>query len=123
MGKPNESPDSIPLKQNDLRASGIRFNGRYEDSLRGFAFRTYEVEGLTAPTKIFGVAVFLSNSSVLDPYLQNSSELTIQYDPHPELAQIMEGCSVLSGTDMVTPGGAALRVYDISCKIMYGVYS
>ncbi len=117
----NESPDAIPVKQNDLRALSVRFNGRYEDSLRGFAFKTYGVENADAAPLIYGVAVFLANSSALDQFAANpSSTFTVQYDPHPEGTQIIEGCSILSSEDAYTVSGSALKIYDVNCTIMYG---
>jgi hypothetical protein len=122
-GALNASADILPLKQNDLRTSSVRFNGRYEDSLRGAAFKTYEVEGLTWPSEIMGVLVFLSEQTQFDSYFSNQSEFTIQYDPHPERIQQMERCRVLESLKLTTEGGSALSVYDFSCKIMYGVSS
>ena len=118
----NESPDSIPLKENDVRVALIRFNDRYIDSLRGFAFKRYRSEGLTAPMKIFGVMVFMADSTPLDDLQAGSSSLLIDYDPHPELAQVMEGCSILDTQDLRT-ANTSIRIYDFRCKLMYGARS
>lgn len=115
-----QSPDNLSLRQNDIRVSVIRFNDRYIDSLRGFAFKVYELKNVIAPKKIFGVAVFLSNNTSLDGYLQNSSELIIDYDPHPERSQIMDECKILAGTDFVTVRNSSIKVYDFSCNLIYG---
>ncbi len=117
----NETPDSMPLRENDLRASSVRFNGRYEDSLRGAAFKTYEIAGLTEPTKIFGTLLFLGGSPMFDSFLANQSEFVMRYDPHPQRTQQMEGCSILASQDYVTMNGSAVSAYDFGCKIMYGV--
>jgi hypothetical protein len=120
MGKQNDSPDSIPLKPNDLRALDVRFNKLYVDSLRGFAFRVYSYSGYTGPPKIYGVAAFISDSNPLNGL---NSTIDIHYDPHPEGAQILEGCRVLATSESVTIGGTPLDVYDLECKIMYGANS
>jgi hypothetical protein len=117
LGNMNQTPDSIPLKENDIRVSGIRFEDRYIDSLRGFAFKAYNAANLTAPMKIFGVAVFLSNSTTLDSY---NGTFNMRYDPHPELSQVLEGCSILEVRDVPEPSGADVKVYDFRCKLMYG---
>ena len=113
----NESPDSIPVKANDFRVVEIRFPDKYIDSLRGFAFKMYEVVGAIAPKKIFGVAIFLSNSTPLDSYLQG--EFTMKYGPHPQGTQIMEGCKILSTQEFLTPNNSSIKLYDFSCKVMY----
>lgn len=123
MGRMNESPDGIPLRKNDLLASEIRFNGRYIDSLRGFAFKVFEAEGLTAPPKYFGTMLFLSDSAPMDGYAQNTSSFDMQYDPHPELSQILESCTIIGNESLIAPSGAYIYVYDFRCKIMYGASS
>jgi hypothetical protein len=117
IGKQNDSPDSIPLTPNDLRALDVRFNSHYVDSLRGFAFRVYSYSGYSSPPKIYGVAAFISDSN---PLKGLNSTITIQYDPHPEGSQIIEGCKVLSASEFETAGGTPLEVYDIECQVMYG---
>ncbi|MEW6722581.1 MAG: hypothetical protein AB1324_04935 [Candidatus Micrarchaeota archaeon] len=115
----DETPESVPLKADDLRASVIRFPERYEDGLRAFAFREYIAEGSSAPPKIFGVAIFLGESAYLGEALDGGN-LTIRYDPHPELSQLMEGCSVLDSRTVTGAGGEDIVIYDFSCKLRYG---
>ncbi|MFH0884349.1 MAG: hypothetical protein V1861_01410 [Candidatus Micrarchaeota archaeon] len=117
MGEQNDTPDSIPLKPNDLRAIDVRFNGSYVDSLRGFAFKVYSSPTFSKPPKIYGMAVFISD---INPLKGTNSTFKVYYDPHPEGTQILEGCSVLSASEYETVGGSPLEVYDIECKIMYG---
>ena len=112
----NQTADSIPIKANDLRASVIRFDMHYIDSLRGFAFTVYKPVAIVAPMKIRGTMVFLSNSTSL----QNSSGFFIDYDPHPLRTQRMEGCSISSTENFVTEMGNDITIYDFNCKIMYG---
>lgn len=119
MGVANNTPDSIPLKENDMRAADVRFDGRYVDSLRGFTFRMYSSPGFAAPTKLYGIAVFLSNSTPLDAA---NKTFVMQYDPYPGGPQVMEGCTVIGSSAWTTTGGSPLTIYDITCKIMYGVY-
>lgn len=119
MGLANSTPDSIPIKENDLRAVDVRFDTRYVDSLRGFTFRMYSSPGLAAPTKLYGIAIFISNSTPLDAA---NKTFDVQYDPYPNGPQIMEECQVISSSVWATPGGSPLSIYDITCKIMYGVY-
>lgn len=120
MGALNESPDAIPPKENDFRAAPILFNGRYIDSLRGFTFRLYQITDRTAPMRLQGSAVFLSNSTPLDSHLINSTTVDIRYGPHPRLAQILDDCHILSAGGMQTPSGSSITVYDFNCTIMYG---
>ncbi len=111
-----DPPDAIPLKANDIRVSVIRFPDHYFDSLRGFAFTTYEPKQLAGPMKLYGVAVFLANSTPLDA----SPSFNATYDPHPELSQTLEGCTVLEANQTITPAGNPIRIYDFSCKLIYG---
>ncbi|MFA5187210.1 MAG: hypothetical protein WC551_12095 [Patescibacteria group bacterium] len=117
MGKLNDLPDSIQIKANDIRAVDVRFDGRYSDSLRGFAFRVYSYSGYSSPSKIYGVAAFISDSNPLEGM---NASVDVQYDLAPEGAQIIEGCSVLSASEYGTAAGTPLHVYDIECKVMYG---
>jgi hypothetical protein len=119
MGLANGTPDSIPIKENDLRAADVRFDSRYVDSLRGFTFRMYSSPGFAAPTKLYGIAIFTSNSTPLDAA---NKTFDVQYDPYPGGPQILEGCQVINSSAWATPGGSPLTIYDITCKIMYGVY-
>ncbi len=112
----SDAPDSVPLKANDIRVSIIRFPDHYIDSLRGFAFTTYEPKQLAGPMDLFGVAVFLANSTILDA----SPGFNATYDPHPELSQTLEGCTILATNQTVTPAGNPIRIYDFSCKLIYG---
>ena len=80
-----DAPDAVPVKPNDLNTSYIRFPDHYIDSLRGFAFKTYQPQQLAGPMKLFGVAVFLANSTALDAYGNKSFSIT--YDPHPLRSQ------------------------------------
>ncbi len=114
----SDPPDLLPVKANDLNASYIRFPDRYIDSLRGFAFKTYQPQQLAGPMKLFGVAVFLSNSTMLDGFGNKTFSMT--YDPHPLRSQTMEGCSILDSTLLLTPSGNIIKVYDFRCKIIYG---
>ncbi|MEW6036310.1 MAG: hypothetical protein AB1529_06870 [Candidatus Micrarchaeota archaeon] len=117
LGSFGMPPDSVPLKENDLRASSVRFDGRYEDSLRGFGFKTYQPQNLSGPPRIYGTAVFLSSPGPLP-----SGKFDVEFDPHPEGTQIIEDCTVLTSEELQTGTGAAFTVYDISCKIMYGAF-
>lgn len=114
----SDAPDLMPVKQNDLNASYVRFPERYIDSLRGFAFKTYEPQQLAGPMKLFGVAVFLANSTALDGYGNKSFSIT--YDPHPLRSQTLEGCSILGSALLLSPTGNIIKVYDFRCKIIYG---
>lgn len=119
LGASNESPDAIPVQENDIRASVIRFNGRYIDSLRGFSFTVYTPADVIAQTRIRGTAVFLSDSTVLDGYFQNSSGFTMTYDPHPRLSQILDDCTAASADEFLTGSGNSIKVYDFYCKLIY----
>jgi len=119
MGKQNDSPDSIPIKANDLRALDVRFDGRYTDSLRGFAYRVYSYSGYSSPSKIYGVAAFISDANPLEGL---NTTVNVHYDLAPEGAQIIEGCGILSASEYETAAGTPLHVYDIECKVMYGAY-
>lgn len=116
----NESPDAAAVQKNDLRASLIRFNGRYIDSLRGFAFAVYVPVDVVAPMQIRGTMIFLSNSTLFD--LQNSSSFSIDYDPHPRGTQTMDGCTILSGEEFLTAAGNSIKVYDFHCEVIYGAW-
>lgn len=115
----DEKPDAIPIKQNDLRAAPVRFNDRYDDGLRGFAYRTYQRANLTSPPLIIGTAVFISDPDMLDSYLQSGQAFDIRYDPHPQRSQILEDCSIISSSTM-TSSGTPVKVYDVACRIVYG---
>lgn len=117
MGKQNSTPDSIPLALNDLRALDVRFNGRYVDSLRGFAYRVYSDSMNSRPPIIYGTAIFISSSNPLEGL---ESAIDVHFDPHPEGAQILESCKVLSDSEYETPSGTAIKVYDLQCRVMYG---
>jgi hypothetical protein len=119
LGNLSSPPDSVPLKENDIRAADVRFNDRYEDGLRGFIFRTYELKDQAVPTKIFATAIFLSNETPLDPLAENKSAFKVYYGTHPMGAQIIEGCTVLS-KDQAIVNQSVISVYDMSCKVMYG---
>jgi len=119
MGLANDSPDKIPIKTNDLRAVEVRIDGRYDDSLRAFAFRLYSSSDVSEPARLYAIAVFISNSTLID---SANSTFGIQYDPYPEGPQILEGCSTRNSSLSITPGGSPVKVYDITCNIMYGVY-
>lgn len=114
----SDPPDLLMVKANDLNASYIRFPDRYIDAIRGFAFKTYQPQQLAGPMKLFGVAVFLANSTSLDSYGNKSFSIT--YDPHPLRSQTMEGCSILDSTLLQTQSGNIIKVYDFRCKIIYG---
>ncbi len=111
-----DAPDAIPLKANDIRASEVRFPDHYIDSLRGFAFTSYEPKQLAGPMKLYGVAVFLANSTQLD----DSPYFNATYDPSPMLSQTLEGCMVIQANQTVSPDGNPIRIYDFSCKLIYG---
>ncbi|MFN7990892.1 MAG: hypothetical protein U0R44_01910 [Candidatus Micrarchaeia archaeon] len=119
LSRLNETPESIPLKENDIRVSYIRFDGRYIDGLRGFEIKTYETVRAVAPVRVFASAVFITPATPIDDHLDDSA-LSIRYDPHPEGSQILENCSVIGVYPLQTASGADLRIYDFSCKIMYG---
>jgi hypothetical protein len=119
MGLANSTPDSIPIKEKDLRAVEVRFNGRYDDALRAFAFRYYTSPTLSEYPRLYAIAIFISNSTLVD---RANQTFDIQYDPYPEGPQILEGCSVLNSTMQTSAGGSPVKIYDITCKIMYGVY-
>ncbi|MFH0738096.1 MAG: hypothetical protein V1827_05440 [Candidatus Micrarchaeota archaeon] len=121
MDKLDLAPDSIPLKENDFRASPVRFDGRYDDALRAFAFKTYQKPELRSPPQIYGTAVFLSSETPFDVYASGQEPFTITYDPHPERSQDIEGCVVISSSIMSTGSGAVFKVHDVSCKVMYTV--
>jgi hypothetical protein len=120
MGTFDDAPDSIPLKKDDFRASLIRFDGRYDDGLRGFAFKTFQKKLLESPPTIYGTALFLSELDPFDAYAASGTAFSIQYDPHPERSQILDGCIVISTSVMRTESGAVFKTHDISCSIMYG---
>ena len=115
----SDPPDLVPVRKNDLNASAIRFPDHYVDSLRGFAFKTYQPQQLAGPMKLFGVAVFLADSTPLDAYVGGGS-FNMTYDPHPMLSQTLEGCSILNSTALSTESGSNIKVYDFRCKIIYG---
>jgi hypothetical protein len=119
MGLENQSPDAIPLKQNDLRAADVRFSGTYLDALRGFAFRHYYTEDLSAPPQLHAVALFISGSTPLDGL---NSTFNVQYDPYPGGPQVLEGCSVRNSSVQANGENSTIKVYDLTCRIMYGVY-
>lgn len=119
MGLANMSPDSIPIKTNDLRAVEVRFGGRYDDALRAFTFRHYTSPTVSEPARIYAIAIFISNSTLIDAANQT---FNINYDPYPGGPQILEGCLARNSSSLMTSGGSHLKVYDITCKIMYGVY-
>lgn len=114
----NQTPQSMPLKANDLRVSVIRFNGRYIDSLRGFGLKTYTIENASSAPKLLGTMVFISNNTTLDS-LQN---FDTDVDVYPGGAKVIEGCNINSSMDFVSSDGTDIKVYDFSCKIMYGAY-
>jgi hypothetical protein len=118
-GSDSDPPDLLPVRKNDLNASVIRFPDRYIDSLRGYAFKTYQPQQLAGPMKLFGVAVFLADSTPLDAFV-NGTAFDMTYDPHPELSQTLEGCRVLNSTVLETPTGSNIKVYDFSCRLIYG---
>ena len=119
----DEQPDTIPIKQNDLRAAPVRFNDRYDDGLRGFAYRTYQRANLTGPPLIIGTAVFISDPDMLESYHQSGQAFDIRYDPHPERSQILEDCSIIFSSSMSASSGTGVKVYDVVCRIVYGATS
>lgn len=119
----NMTPGSIPIKENDLRASLVRFNGRYIDSLRGFSFTVFTPpQTFLAPESIRGIAVFISNSTELDAFERNSTQFVISYDPHPRRSQTIEGCKVVDSFRAVSENSTAITLYDIDCKLIYTTY-
>lgn len=120
LGRFNETPDSVPYKENDLRASPIRFNKRYIDGLRGLAFTDSVPSGEDGPHYLFGTMLFINSSAPLDGYAANGSEFVIQYDPHPELSQILEKCRILYSDEGATLLGIPLKILDFQCKVIYG---
>lgn len=119
MGLANASPDDIPIKANDLRAVEVRFNGRYDDSLRAFTFRHFTSPTLSEPPRLYAIAIFISDSTLVD---RANQTFDIQYDPYPAGPQILEDCSVRNSSMLEGESGSPIKIYDITCKIMYGVY-
>lgn len=116
----DSSPDSVAPRQNDLRAAPVRFNDRYDDSLRGFAYRTFQKANLTGPPLIFGTAVFISDSNMLGAFQESGQSFDMRYDPHPERSQTLEDCSIIYSSSMTTHSGTPVKVYDVACRIAYG---
>ena len=118
----NVTPDSIPIKQNDLRASEMLFDGKYLDSLRGFGLvvSTPSPE-IAAPQIIGATAVFLANSTAIDSFSQSGNVFTIKYEPYPSGSQYIEKCKVVGDMDLVSMNGSAYKIYDFDCKDMYPV--
>jgi hypothetical protein len=118
LGYLNQTPDNISIRQNDIRASVIRFNGRYDDSLRGFAYSNYEIQNTITSPQVYAVAVFFANSTLLD--INNFVNVT--YDPHPQGSQILEDCTILSKKTYVTlAGNSTIKTYDLKCKLVRDV--
>ncbi|HSB46405.1 MAG TPA: hypothetical protein VLD37_00195 [Candidatus Bilamarchaeum sp.] len=115
----NETPDSIEEKPDDITVSYVRFNDKYIDGLRIFAFSVYTPKGETGPQSIFGSMLFIS-PSLIDGYAANGTKFNIRFDPHPEGSQEMDDCRILSSSSSTGASGAAIRVYDFECKVMYG---
>jgi len=118
----NITPDSIPIKQNDLRTSAMLFNGRYIDSLRGFGLvvNTPSPE-IIAPQVIEATAIFLANSTSLDTFASSGGTFTIKYEPYPSGSQYIENCRIVADMDLVSTNGSAYKIYDFDCKDMYPV--
>jgi len=118
----NITPDSIPIKQNDLRASAILFNGRYIDSLRGFGLvvNTPSPE-IVAPMVIEATAIFLGNSTSLDAFSASGNTFTMKYEPYPSGSQYLEKCEIVADMDLLSMNGSAYKIYDFDCKDMYPV--
>ena len=119
LGDLNQLPDSVPVQQNDNRVAYVRFNGKYEDSLRGFVFRIYQITDAAVAPKILVTAIFLSNQTPLDQFKANGTAFTIYYGPHPQGPQLIEGCTP-TWSQQYTVNQSVVTVYDISCKDMYG---
>jgi hypothetical protein len=117
----NETPESVPVKENDLTVSHVRFNDLYIDSLRIFAFSVYVPDGESGPQSIFGSMAFIS-PSWMDGYA-NSSSFDIRFDPHPEGSQEIENCKILSFSSFTGASGSDIKIYDFECKVMYGASS
>jgi len=115
-------PDAIPLKADDATNSLIRFDGRYSDALRGFAFKTYQVEDGSEPMMIYGSALFLGPEPLFEERLSDGATMEIAYDPHPLGFQVLEGCSVLGAYHFQTSGGSEVRVYDLGCSLMHDAW-
>lgn len=114
------APDSVPLKDNDLRAAAVRFDGRYESGFRGIVFRIYQFRNLTRTPHIGGSLIFIGETPTLGKLLRDGEVFTISYDPHPAGSQTIDGCRLLSVFESTTAAGSPLRVYDFSCSVMYG---
>lgn len=121
VGDLAQPPDSVALKANDLRTADVRFNQRYDSTLRAFAFRIFSVNDSASPPRIYATAVFFSNSSILDPYMANSSGVQVYYGDYPKGAQYLDGCKVLARNESISEAGNAFLVYDLSCIDMYSV--
>jgi hypothetical protein len=118
----NQTPESAPLKENDLSVSYVRFNDLYIDSLRVFAFSIYTPKGEIGPQSIFGSMLFIS-PSWMGGYSENGSKFDIRFDPHPEGSQEIETCKILASEEYTSSSGSDISVYDFECKVMYGAYS
>jgi hypothetical protein len=121
MMSPGDLPDAVPLKENDLRASSVRFPDMYIDSLRGFAVRVYSAPDLYPPSKYYATGIFIDDATAIDAL--ESGKIDIKFDFHPERTQILEDCSVVLSENFITPSGTPVKIYDFSCKIMYGATS
>ena len=119
LGVASNSPDNTSIVKNDLRVSDVRFNDRYVDSLRAFIFKTYVITDLSSAPKLYGTAIFYSDETPLDGFVQNQSAFRVYYGTHPTGPKILDGCVALSKNISVTLNGNPISIYDISCKSIY----